>query len=189
MGMQDEVKCRLLQLARQAVVADACGQEAPVVRDDEWPVLAHAGAFVTLRVGCRLRGCIGTFRPVGPLALTVREMATSACHDPRFVSCPISERDLPRLTVQISVLSPLERTLDPCSLELGKHGIYIRRGQNAGCFLPQVATEMGWDRETFLSQCCQGKAGLPSYAWQDRDTEVYLFTTDCFGDGEHAAEC
>jgi len=180
--MEEPIKRRLLDLARRTVEAEVRGLPAPRIDDEDWPDLDHAGAFVTLRTHKRLRGCIGTFKPLGSLPRTVSEMAAAACHDPRFITCPIRESELPQLTVQISVLSPLERTHDPCSLELGKHGIYIRRGERVGCFLPQVATEMNWDVETFLSQCCSGKAGLPAYAWQDPETEVYLFTTESFCD-------
>ncbi len=182
--MQDTVKCRLLSLARRTIEAETQNLPYPPIQNGDWPPLDHSGAFVTLRTRGRLRGCIGTFKPLDSLALTVREMSASACRDPRFLTCPVMPQELPDLRIEISVLSPLERTLDPWSLELGKHGVYMRRGEQAGCFLPQVATEMGWDKDTFLSQCCAGKAGLPSYAWQDRDTEVYLFTTECFSEAE-----
>lgn len=181
--MDDSVKRRLVDLARRTICAQVQAEPAPAI-DDDWPALEHAGAFVTLRTGKRLRGCIGTFHPLGSLPETIREMACEACHDPRFVDCPICSEDLPDLRIDISVLSPMERTFDPCSLEVGKHGIYIRRGQQSGCFLPQVATEMRWDAETFLSQCCSGKARLPAYAWQDRDTEVFLFTSECISQDE-----
>lgn len=184
--MQDDIKRRLLGVARQSITAEVHCQGHPAVDAGAWPDLAHAGAFVTLRTRGRLRGCIGTFKPLGCLAATVGEMSAAACHDPRFTDCPVTGEELPNLRIEISVLSPLVRTDDPCSLALGKHGIYVRRGHSVGCFLPQVATEQGWDVETFLSQCCQYKAGLPRYAWHDRDTEVYLFTTECFCECEMA---
>jgi len=182
--MDEAVKRRLLNLARQTIEAEVSGRLPPPIDEASWPDLPHAGAFVTLRRAGRLRGCIGTFRPTGSLPRTVQEMAISACHDPRFVQEPITPEEVPRLDIEISVLSPLQRTCDPLSLEVGKHGIYIRRGHRAGCFLPQVATEMGWDKETFLSQCCAGKAGLPAEAWRDPDTEVYLFTTESFSEAD-----
>lgn len=181
--MDEAIKRRLLALARQFVECEVQGAAVPPIEPD-WPELVHAGVFVTLRANRQLRGCIGTFSPRGTLPQTIREMVCEACHDPRFVTCPVRRDELPDLRIEISVLSPLERTHDPCSLKIGWHGIYIRRGHQIGCFLPQVATEMRWDVETFLSQCCSGKAGLPSYAWQDRDTEVYLFTTEGFCEGE-----
>ena len=90
--------------------------------------------------------------------------------------------ELQEIDIEISVLSPLEKTDDPLSLELGKHGIYIKKGFAGGCFLPQVATETGWNKEQFLSQCCGGKAGLPPDAWKQADTEVFLFTAEVFGE-------
>lgn len=177
--MDDALKCRLLDLARRAVEAEVRGLPAPSIGPD-WPALPHAGAFVTLRTNGQLRGCIGTFQPTGTLPETVRTMAVEACHDPRFVHWPITPGELPRLRIEISVLSPLERTHDPRGLQVGRHGVYIRRGHRVGCFLPQVATEMGWDAETFLSECCESKAGLPANAWRDPQTEVYLFTSECF---------
>jgi uncharacterized protein len=179
--MEDAFKDQLLQIARRAVEAQVEGQELVRV-DSEATDAPHAGAFVTLRTRGYLRGCIGTFHPLGTLWQTVQEMAVEACHDLRFVDSPITASDLPDLRIEISVLSPLQRTSDPTSLTIGTHGIYIRRGRRVGCFLPQVAAEMHWDAETFLSECCSGKAGLPRYAWQDRDTEVYLFTAEHFSD-------
>jgi AmmeMemoRadiSam system protein A len=105
----------------------------------------------------------------------------SATGDPRFFADPITPRELKHLDVEISVLSPLQRTKDPLSLQLGVHGIYIKSGVSSGCFLPQVATETGWDKEEFLSYCCSHKAGLAPDAWKDPDTEVYLFTAEVFG--------
>ena len=109
-------------------------------------------------------------------------MALAATQDNRFLANPITPGELEKIDIEISVLSPLERTEDPLSLELGKHGIYIKCGWASGCFLPQVATETGWTKEEFLSQCCGGKAGLPSDAWKQPDTEVFLFTADVFGE-------
>jgi len=75
----------------------------------------------------------------------------------------------------------LKRTDNPLSLRLGIDGIYIKKGYASGCFLPQVATETGWDKEEFLSYCCAHKAGLTPDAWRDPETEVYLFTAEVFG--------
>jgi AmmeMemoRadiSam system protein A len=105
----------------------------------------------------------------------------SATGDPRFFADPITPRELDHLDVEISVLSPLERTDDPLSLRLGVDGIYIKKGRASGCFLPQVATETGWSKEEFLSYCCSHKAGLAPDAWKDPGTDVYLFTAEVFG--------
>jgi AmmeMemoRadiSam system protein A len=112
----------------------------------------------------------------------IAEMAkASATSDTRFLANPISASELDQLDIEISVLSPLQRTDDPLSLQLGTDGIYIKKGYATGCFLPQVAIETGWDKEEFLSYCCAHKAGLRPDAWRDPDTEVYLFTAEIFG--------
>jgi uncharacterized protein (TIGR00296 family) len=105
----------------------------------------------------------------------------SATSDPRFFADRISAAELDQLDIEISVLSPLQKTSEPLNLQLGIDGIYIKKGRASGCFLPQVATETGWSKEEFLSYCCSHKAGLASDAWKDPETEVYLFTADVFG--------
>ena len=86
------------------------------------------------------------------------------------------------IDVEISVLSPLREIKDTSEIELGRHGIYITRGFNSGVLLPQVATETGWDRDEFLSQLCQQKAGLPRDAWKDPKTRLDIFTADVFSE-------
>ncbi len=141
------------------------------------------GVFVTLRSGETLRGCIGRFDPSEPLRELIPEMAVSAAtQDPRFAANRITSEELPGVTMEISVLSPLEKTDDPMSIELGVHGIYIRKGFQSGCFLPQVATETGWSKEEFLSNCASHKAGLSPDAWRDPETEVLIFTAEVFSE-------
>lgn len=180
--MDAQQRKRMLELARATVEAEVTGRALPPVEPFGCQDVEYAGAFVTLKNRSRLRGCIGTFSPSGALPQAIRDMAVAATHDPRFFADPIRPGELGQLQIEISVLSPLQRTEDPLSLEVGKHGIYIKRGQAAGCFLPQVATEQGWDKETFLSQCCQSKAGLDPEAWKDPETEVYLFTAEVFAE-------
>jgi len=177
--MNAEQKKRLLDTAREAVKAAVCKKKiVPASSDD--PVLnAHCGCFVTLKNRGELRGCIGQFTSERPLIELVQDMAVaSSTHDSRFFSDPITPKEVDELDIEISVLSPLQKTDNPLSLRLGIDGIYIRRGYASGCFLPQVATETGWSKEEFLSYCCSHKAGLPADAWKDKKTEVYLFTAD-----------
>ena len=127
-----------------------------------------------------LRGCIGSFTGSGPLVDTVREMAVSAStRDPRFP--PLSEAELGEVDLEISVLSPLRPVSDPNEIEVGRHGIFITRGFHSGVLLPQVASEYGWDRETFLEHTC-AKAGLPADAWRDADTRIEVFEAQVFGE-------
>ncbi len=156
------------------------GERPPKVRVDDPELQHHQGAFVTLRTDGRLRGCLGRFVADKPLWKVVREMAASAAsEDPRFRGDRVRPDELDRLRIEISVLSPLEKSEDPLNeLELGKHGVYVKGGFASGCFLPQVAAETGWSEEEFLTNCCAGKAGLPPDAWRDPGTEVFLFTAE-----------
>lgn len=181
--MNEIQKQILLRVAKQTVEAAVSRKPIPLApKTDDPQLLAHQGCFVTLKKHDNLRGCIGNFVGDKPLIEMVREMAVaSSRNDPRFTHCPIRPAELPAIDIEISVLSPMEKTKDPMSLELGKHGIYITDGYRSGCFLPQVATETGWNKEQFLNTCCTHKAGLPEYAWEDPDVDVFLFTADIFG--------
>ena len=180
--MNDAQKQILLKVARDTVEAVIRREPIENPQSDDPELNAPCGCFVTLKNHSRLRGCIGQFISESPLIELVAEMAkSSATGDPRFFADPISAGELDQLDVEISVLSPLQRTDEPLSLRLGVDGIYIKKGRTSGCFLPQVATETGWSKEEFLSYCCAHKASLSPDAWQDPETEVYLFTADVFG--------
>jgi len=186
--LSKQARSRLLELARQSVEAAVKGEPLTLVDVQDPDLQGLQGAFVTLKTHGRLRGCLGRFTSDLPLCKTVTEMAAaSATEDPRFWGERLTPDELKDLDVEISVLSPMERIKNPLDIELGKHGIYIRRGGRNGCFLPQVATETGWSKEEFLSHCCAGKAGLPANAWQDPRTEVFVFTADIVSQAEEGA--
>ncbi|AQT69649.1 hypothetical protein STSP2_02843 [Anaerohalosphaera lusitana] len=171
----------LLKIAKNSVESAVTGSSNEPPKVDDPDLLQQCGCFVTLKNGNQLRGCIGQFTSDKPLADLVDEMGVSASRrDPRFLTNPITPEELPELNIEISVLSPLEKTGNPLSLEIGTHGIYIISGLSSGCLLPQVAVETGWSKEEFLSYCCQYKAGLAPDAWQDPATDVYLFTAEAF---------
>ena len=180
--MNDTQKEALLKAACGSITAVLHRRLVPKPVSDDPELNAHCGCFVTLKSRGRLRGCIGQFKSEIPLIELVSQVAvSSATQDPRFFYEPIRPDELKHLDVEISVLSPLERTTDPLSLRLGVDGIYIVKGCNSGCFLPQVATETGWNTEEFLSKCCSHKAGIEPDAWKDPETEVYLFSAEIFG--------
>ena len=179
--MNNQQEQTLLRVACEAIEVAVSGKEAPAVTSDDPDLNVRQGCFVTIKNSGRLRGCIGNFTSDKPLIELVSEMAVSAAtHDPRFFTDPITTDEFESLEVEISVLSPMELTDDPASLRLGIDGIYIVNGAKSGCFLPQVATETGWTETQFLTYCCVEKAGLSAGAWEDPDTEVYLFTADAF---------
>ena len=140
------------------------------------------GAFTTLHLNGKLRGCIGYVVPTHSLYRTVAETARAAAFDdPRF--SPVTADEAADLEIEISVLSPL-RPIRPEEIVVGRHGLVIRKGFRRGLLLPQVPVEWGWDRETFLAQTCK-KAGLALDAWE-QGAEIQAFTAEVFGD--HAEE-
>ncbi len=175
-----EQRTVLLALAWRAIRGRVRGTVAAARAPTDPALTAPGAAFVTLTRAGSLRGCIGYIRAIQPLAECVAHCAVAAATgDPRFP--PVTAEELPHLALEISVLSPLVPIEDPTQVQVGVHGLYISRGGRHGLLLPQVATEYGWDRETFLRQTCR-KAGLPDDAWR-HGAEIQVFTVDHFTDG------
>ncbi len=178
LGLTEEEKKTLHHIAKSVIESKARGTALPEFRIESSILKENRGAFVTLQKRGQLRGCIGYIEGHGPLHKTIEEMAEAAAfRDPRF--SPVKEKELPELDIEISVLTPLKRIKDVNEIQVGKHGIYIKKGWLSGLLLPQVATEYRWDRQTFLDHTCQ-KAGLPSTAWKEKETEIYIFSADIF---------
>lgn len=138
------------------------------------------GAFVTLHIHGRLRGCIGHMVPVYPLFTAVKRLAIeSAFHDPRFP--PLTIDELPEIDIEISVLSPLEEISSVDRINVGTHGILMRNGGRSGVLLPQVPVEQGWDLEEFLINTCR-KAGMNGDCWKDRNTVIQIFSAVIFSE-------
>ena len=142
------------------------------------------GAFVTLHIknahGEQLRGCIG--RMIGTTALekTVKTMAVEAAFgDPRF--SPLSKEEFPRISIEISALSPLEPCPNPRSVKVGVHGIYLIHRGRSGVLLPQVPVEQGWNQDEYLDYI-NLKAGLPPGSWDDPAAQRYVFTAVVFSE-------
>jgi hypothetical protein len=178
LGLSADEKRALWKLAIDAVRAKVSQQTVKEPEDLPPKLKEPRGAFVTLRKNGELRGCIGLIEAEGPLYRTVQDMAVQAAFaDPRFP--PLSPAELDEIEVEISALTPLERIRGPSEIEVGKHGLVIKKGYRTGLLLPQVATEHGWSVEEFLEWTCR-KAGLPTTAWKDPDTEIYAFSADVF---------
>jgi len=130
------------------------------------------GAFVTLYKKGKLRGCIGRFGSGSRLWEVVQDMAiSSATQDNRFNI--VKEDELDEIDIEISVLTPLEKINSLDELEIGKHGIYIKDGYSSGTFLPQVATEQGWNKEEFVGRCSRDKVGIGYTGW--KNAELYRY--------------
>ncbi|NUP89941.1 MAG: AmmeMemoRadiSam system protein A [Candidatus Sumerlaeia bacterium] len=174
----------LLRLARRAVTLRAqTGREVIDAGDETLTETLHApgGAFVTLREGDALRGCIGHIQAVRPLWESVMENAVSAgWHDHRFRH--VREDQLPRLRIEVTVIHPLEPIEGPGQIEVGRHGVLIEHEGARGVLLPQVASERSWDARTFLDQVCE-KACLPRGAWRDPGAQLWRFAAEHFEEG------
>jgi AmmeMemoRadiSam system protein A len=178
LGLTDEEKQELRRIAQVVIDKKSRGEELPTFSPLTEKLTEHLGAFVTIQKKGMLRGCIGSVQANDELYKTVEYMAeAAACRDPRFR--PVGEEELPFLDLEISVLTPLVEIDDPNEVEVGRHGILIRKGACSGLLLPQVATERSWDRITFLEQTCR-KAGLPENAWKDKEAKIYVFSADVF---------
>lgn len=185
--LNEEQKKKLLKIVRETIEAYVKERKVLDFKEED-PVLSeHCGAFVTLRGakskprdgGESLRGCIGHIISKEPLYKTVRDMAiASSTQDPRFP--PVTANELKDIKIEISVLSQPKKIKDINEFELGKHGVIVQKGFNQGVFLPQVATETKWSKKEFLSNLCLHKAGLSPDAWQDKDTNLYIFEAEVF---------
>jgi AmmeMemoRadiSam system protein A len=175
-------RTQLLTIARTSIEATMEGRRPELdLSALEEELRRPSGAFVTLneRSG-ELRGCIGSIEAVAPLAQAVASSAVNAAfRDPRFY--PVTKEELPNLHIEISVMSPIVPVTDVDEIEVGRDGLIVSRGGRAGLLLPQVATEYGWDRDTFLRQTCL-KAGLPADCWQSPECRIEKFSAEVFGE-------
>jgi AmmeMemoRadiSam system protein A len=174
-------KKELLAIARETIERFVKNHKKPEIEEKTIPSILRTlcGAFVTLKKSGSLRGCIGRFDASEPLYKVVQEMAiASSTQDSRF--SPVESDEIPGLEIEISVLTPMRRIGSIDEIELGKHGIYIKKGNRSGTFLPQVATETGWTKEEFLGHCAQDKAGIGWDEW--KNAELYVYEALVFGE-------
>ena len=182
-----EERACLLRMARETLTAALRDRVLLPLTKDAYKNMPHLlekrGVFVTLRKKGNLRGCIGCIERRLPLALATRGNAVSAAlRDRRFR--PVTADELDDIHIEISVLTPLKRVKDPKEVVAGKHGIYLVKDGRSAVYLPQVATERGWNREQFLRSLCAHKARLPADAYLKPDAKLYTFEAQVFGESE-----
>jgi AmmeMemoRadiSam system protein A len=174
--MTDAEREELLRIARHSIMR---GLGMPGVQENprySGRLAEMGGAFVTLHLQGRLRGCIGYIESSQPVGEVVEEVAAKAAfQDPRFP--PVTRSEVDQLQIEISLLTPLRETRDPEEIEIGTHGLLLELGGHRGLLLPQVATEQGWGREEFLENTAW-KAGLPRNAWKDPRTRIHRFSAE-----------
>jgi hypothetical protein len=170
---------QLLKIARQALEQTVRGGKTPVFENDLPRLENKRGVFVTLNKDGELRGCMGHFEADTPLyGIVARQTVMSAFQDPRFPA--VSEDEISRITIEISVLSVPGPVKSYEDIIVGKHGVILQKNGRGATFLPQVAPEQGWDRDTLLSQLSL-KAGLPRDAWKSGATFL-VYTAQVFGE-------
>ncbi len=171
----------LLDIARQTIIQYVTTGKILEPATDNPKFKQPCGAFVSLHEKSgALRGCIGYVEPIKPLLQTIIDMSVScSTRDPRFY--PVTQDEFPNLDLELSVLGPLELIENPACIKVGEHGLIVKKGAYSGLLLPQVATEFGWDRVQFLKETCR-KAGLPSNAWKDPETKIFVFRAQVFGE-------
>jgi AmmeMemoRadiSam system protein A len=180
-SLADREKTLLLDVARRSLALAAQNgeplPESPLPSDEV--LLQPGGAFVTLRIRGRLRGCIGQLASGIPLVRVVAYCArASALEDPRFQ--PVRPEEVPQIDIELSILSePVG--IAPDLVEPGRHGLIVSRGAQRGLLLPQVASEFRWSAQRFLEETC-AKAGLEPSAWKDPATKVQVFTAEVFSE-------
>jgi MEMO1 family protein len=169
----------LIRLAKKSVETAVREKKLYEPAASEFAALQEErGVFVTLQEKGELRGCIGFITAQKPLYLGVRDAAAlAALQDSRF--SPVNVRELPELEYEISVLTPFRHVTDVNEIRVGRDGLLLIRDRYEGILLPQVATEQGWDRKTFLEGLSQ-KAGLPRHAWQEEATDIFAFSVIVF---------
>lgn len=181
-----------VEYAREVVrstVTEEPGVPEPAAVDDVFDV--DRGAFVTLEKRGELRGCIGRPYPEQPALRAIREAASDAAtQDPRFP--PVSPSELETITLEVSLLTPPEpvageATEIPNSVEVGRDGLIVRRGERRGLLLPQVPVDQGWGTVEFLDQTSR-KAGLPPGSWRDPEVTIERFSAEIFAETEPAGQ-
>ncbi len=178
LGLEEDEKEILRNVVRQTLNSVVKTGQIPKFDNFSGKLGEKWGAFVTLNKRGQLRGCIGNIISARPLITTVADMTEAAAlHDPRFN--PVQPSELKDITFEISVLTPIRTVKDVKEIVIGRDGIIITRGYNRGLLLPQVATEYGWDLQTFLEQTCR-KAGLPASAWKEKGTTIEVFSAEVF---------
>lgn len=181
--LTDEEKRELVRIARATLKEFVRSGRVPPGKPHRETLIAKAGAFVTLHRGDDLRGCIGTQQEETALYKTIQEMTVAAAsRDARFP--PVGDAELAHIVIEISVLGERRRITGPEEITLGHSGLCIAHRDRRGLLLPQVATEHGWDAETFLAKLC-GKAGLDDDAWRHPEALVESFTAQVFNETTH----
>jgi AmmeMemoRadiSam system protein A len=190
MNLTEENRQAILDLAADTVVRRLGADPLPLP-DLSNPIFNQpAGCFVSLhrKADHALRGCIGMLDTGKPLRLMVVSASESVLGDPRFLSQPVTRFEIPELTVEVTLLGPLQKAKSVLDFEPTRDGIHLSIHGRAGLFLPQVARETGWSREQLLSRLCTEKMGMTENSWHIPAAELRTFSTEVIGPRELIVE-
>jgi AmmeMemoRadiSam system protein A len=181
--LSTEAKEEMLRLARQTAEQFLTTETFPPFHPDDPALMQSLGAYVTYERDGNLRGCVGRIEADRPVYQNVQYAAVvAALLDSRFPA--ITPEELEDLSLEVTLLQPLEPVKGPEDIELGRDGILMRvDGDHSALFLPQVPLDEGWDLETTLIHLSR-KAGLDDDAWQDEDTRFHVFKGEWFGEDD-----
>jgi len=166
-GLSEKEKSTLFAIAEDTLkwCVSRPGGKFPMDKYELTPKLkADTATFVTLKIKGELRGCIGSLAPTEALYMSVHHNAVNAAlHDYRFH--PVSKAELPSISVNVSILSPIREIPSLDEFKLGQQGIILEKGMSRAVFLPEVALEQKWTKEDTLTHLAL-KAGLERDAWK-----------------------
>lgn len=172
----------LMEMARAVIRQTLANKPAAWPECHDLDLFQRAGCFVSLHEhGGRLRGCIGRLDASEPLIAALCSAAVSVLSDPRFRQDPITAAEIPRLELELSILSPLRAVESVLTFEPREDGIYLAIGGRTGCFLPQVGRQTGWSREQLLARLCTEKLGMPANSWQQPAARLSVFSAIVVG--------
>ena len=177
-----DLKTEALTAIRATLEAKLAKQPIPTINWQNPRFKEICGVFVTLKKNGELRGCIGLVEGIKPLGNGIQEMAVAAAtQDPRFP--PVRLAELPEVSLEVSILSPMIPVESLDEIKVGRDGLLLRGAGHSGLLLPQVATEWGGDRDTFLDNLCL-KAGLPPGSHKQAGIRLFRFSAEVFGEHE-----
>ncbi len=185
MELTEEEKGILLLGARDSIRSLFGQSKPPIIEYSYYPKLQQVGpgAFVTLTIDNRLRGCVGYITSNYSVFETVCEAAKNAAlNDPRFY--PVKESEVSQINIEASILSPLIPISSYEEIQIGNHGLVLEEQGSRALLLPQVAVENKFDVPQFLSALCE-KAGIDSNEWNKHKLNLKVFTAVVFSEIGH----
>ncbi|MCU4156218.1 AmmeMemoRadiSam system protein B [Carboxylicivirga sp. A043] len=178
-NLTQEERKALLNLAHQSIVSHIKGEKV----EEEELALDVSGVFVSVYCQDELRGCLGHVDSRLPLGQLIRKLAVDAAfYDSRFKA--IEAEELEDVHIEISLLTPLKQVDNLEEIEVGRHGIYIKKGFSSGLFLPQVGARNHWSTEEFLGHCSKSKAQIGWDGW--KDANIFTFEAMIIADKDEA---